>query len=180
MHQAYIALLRGINVGGNKKVPMADLKAMMEAMGFQKVKTLLNSGNVVFTGKETDVKILEAQLSDQLEQTFGFPVPVVVRKGEEVLKMVASEPFKDVEVHKDIRLYVTYIKEPHKENPLDLHWVSSDVTFHIIRFTGSEVISYLDVSKTKTTDVMNILEKTYDKDITTRNWNTVLKISKLL
>lgn len=180
MHQTYIALLRGINVGGNKKVPMADLKAMMEGMGFTHVKTLLNSGNVVFAGPETQIKKLEAQLSNQLEKTFGFPVPVVVRKGEALHKMVASDPFKDVEAHKDIRLYVTYLKEPFDKNPLELPWVSPDGAFHIIGFTGSEVISYLDVSKTKTTDAMNILEKTYGKEITTRNRNTVLKISKLL
>tara|TARA_R110000850_G_scaffold30630_1_gene84147 strand:- start:17647 stop:18192 length:546 start_codon:yes stop_codon:yes gene_type:complete len=178
--QTYIALLRGINVGGHKKVPMAALKAMMEAMGFAHVKTLLNSGNVVFTGPETDAKKLEAQLSDQLEQTFGFPVPVVVRNGEEVHKMVSSAPFKEVETHKNIRLYVTFINETLIENPLDLPWVSSDGAFHIIGFTDSEVISYLNVSKTKTTDAMNILEKTYGKHVTTRNWNTVLKIAKLL
>src|SRR5690606_20051320 len=108
------------------------------------------------------------------------PVPVVVRSGEAVSKMVESDPFKQVDVHKDIRLYVTYLKEPLKTNPLQLPWTSEDGAFRILDFTGSDVISYLDVSQTRTTDAMNILEKTFGKEITTRNWNTVLKMANLL
>jgi uncharacterized protein (DUF1697 family) len=178
--QKYIALLRGINVGGHKKVPMKDLKTLMETLGFKEIKTLLNSGNVVFNAVETSVMALEEELSAQLEKRFGFPVPVVVRSGDTLSKMVASDPFRQVEVHKDIRLYVTFLKEPRESNPLKLPWVSEEGTFHIIDFTGNEVISYLDVSKIKTTDAMNILEKTFGKEITTRNWNTVLKMASLI
>lgn len=176
---SYIALLRGINVGGNKKVSMSLLKAMMENMGFQGVKTVLNSGNIVFTATETPETLLEEKISTHLEKTFGFSIPVVVRKDDVILRWIASAPFEALEIYKDLRLYVTFVKYPFEKNPLDLPWVSEDKTFRIIEATKGEIISYLNVSKTKTTDAMNILEKAYGKEITTRNWNTMLKIAKL-
>src|SRR5260370_30248383 len=70
-----IALLRGINVGGNKKVEMARLRALMEELGYGDVRTYVNSGNVVFSGPRRSEKHLEAAIV----KTFGFDVPVVLR-----------------------------------------------------------------------------------------------------
>ncbi|MEX2593662.1 MAG: DUF1697 domain-containing protein [Anditalea sp.] len=173
--QIYVALLRGINVGGHHKIPMEELRTTFEAMGHTQVKTLLNSGNVIFEGKSAQVETLEEKIASQLEKSFGFSIPVLVRKADDIKEITACDPFKDIQIHKDIRLYVTFFKESPKEN-LKLPWVSADGSFQIIKVKGRAVCSVLDVSKSKTPYAMNVLEKSYNKDITTRNWNTVVKI----
>lgn len=179
-NQQYIALLRGINIGGHHKVPMAELRELFEKMEFFEVKTLLNSGNIIFEGKSAPIEIMEEKIATRLETIFGFPIPVLIREAKNIKEMLSAEPFKEVETTKDIRLYVTFLKKASKKALLELPWVSADNAFQIIDFNGTEVISVLDVSKKKTTEAMGILEKTFGKEITTRNWNTILKIGKLL
>jgi uncharacterized protein (DUF1697 family) len=173
-----VAFLRGINVGGHHKVPMAELKATLASMGFSDIKTLLNSGNVVFTTVPTEIAALEAQMAEALEKQFGFPVPVLIRKMEDIQQLVADNPFKNIEVHKDIRLYVTFLRNDAK-NKLTLPWTSADGAFHILSSDDKMLLSTVDISKTKTTDAMKVLDKNFTKDVTTRNWNTLVKIAQL-
>ena len=175
---ALVAFLRGINVGGHHKVPMAELKATLAGMGFSNIKTLLNSGNVVFTTAPTDIAALEARMTEALEKKFGFPIPVLIRKMEDIQGIVASNPFKDIEVHKDLRLYITFLRNDVKDN-LNLPWTSPDGAFRILSSDDKMLVSTVDISKTKTTDAMNVLDKNFTKDITTRNWNTLVKIAQL-
>lgn len=174
----WVAFLRGINVGGHHKVPMAELKATLANMGFSDIKTLLNSGNVVFTTAPTDIAALEARMTEALEKKFGFPIPVLIRKIKDIQRLVADNPYKEVEIHKDMRLYVTFLRNEIKSD-LDLPWTSADGSFQILSSDDNMLVSVVDISKTKTTDAMSVLDKNFTKDITTRNWNTLVKISSL-
>lgn len=177
--QSYIILLRGINVGGHHKVPMADLRAEMEKLGFENVVTLLNSGNVIGELLPAAEDELEERIASRLEEVFGFSIPVLVRKGAEVLQLIDSDPFKSIEVTKDTRLYVTFLKET-PEAQISVPWVSEDKSYQIIDVRGRTVCSVLDVSVTKTPKGMDALEKLYGKNVTTRNWNTMVKIAEKL
>ncbi len=171
----YIAFLRGINVGGHKKVPMADLKKTLGAIDCENVITLLNSGNVIFdTGTDTEQN-LEKRISDQIEQTFGFPVPVLVRTAEAIRQLYQADPFKDIEVHKDIRLYISFLRED-KQLGLPMPWSSDDGSFRILSDNDRSILSILDLSISGTPQAMDFLEKQYGKDITTRNWKTINRI----
>lgn len=171
----YVALLRGINVGGNKKVPMALLREMFSEMGLENPKTLLNSGNVVFESKEKNEAQLVEKLEQQIEKTFAFQVSVMVRAIEEIENIIHLDPFKKIEVDKDTRLYVTFLpKNP--ENELKLPYVSAEKDFQILQKNGREVFSVLKLKTAKSVDAMAFLEKEYGKNVTTRNWNTVKKI----
>src|SRR5690606_7188133 len=97
-----VAFLRGINVGGHHKVPMAELKTTLANMGFSDIKTLLYSGNVVFTTAATDIAALEEGMAEGVEKKFGCPVPVLIRKMEDIQQLVADNPFKEVQVHQHI------------------------------------------------------------------------------
>ncbi|SHJ07084.1 Uncharacterized conserved protein, DUF1697 family [Tangfeifania diversioriginum] len=174
--QTYVALLRGINVGGHHKVPMAELRTEMEQMGFKKINTILNSGNIIFTGPPKEESRLEADIALHLEKVFGFSIPVRVRNAGEILALTAANPFKDIEVTRDLRLYVSFLKEV-PENKLALPWVSEDKSFRIVNIRGKEVCSVLDVSVTKTPKGMELLEQFFGGDITTRNWNTLSRIA---
>ena len=171
----FVAFLRGINVGGHHKLPMAALREQLTEMGFENVQTLLNSGNVVFESSETDIQALESNMERQLAQAFNFPVPVIVRTKEELTTLVTENPFESFTIHKDLRLYVTFLKEaPSIE--LTLPYFSKDGAFQIISMTDRMIFSVLDLSISNTTKGMDELEKLVGKKCTTRNWNTVVKL----
>lgn len=171
----FIAFLRGINVGGHHKLPMAALREQLTEMGFQNVQTLLNSGNVVFETNEIDIQTLESNMERQLTQTVNFPVPVIVRTKDELVALVKQNPFESFTIHKDLLLYVTFLKEaPSIE--LKLPYLSKDGAFQIISIADRMICSVLDLSTSKTTKGMDELEKIVGKNCTTRNWNTVVKM----
>lgn len=175
----YVAFLRGINVSGHHKVPMADLRKEMEKLNFEKVITILNSGNIIFDSAKDDVKSLEKIVSDHLEKTFGFPIPTIIRKSETIYHLLDKDPFKDILLTKDIRLYVSFLQEDVKTD-LQLPWVNDNNAFKIIGKIDKAIISVLDLSITKTPKGMEALERYFGKQITTRNWNTIKRIEKKL
>lgn len=89
-----VALLRGVNVGGRHKLPMAELRALAASLGWRDVATHVQSGNLVGTVAGS-AEPVAAGLSRAIERTFGFPVPVVVRAGTEFVRDLASCPFGD-------------------------------------------------------------------------------------
>ncbi|MEM6841093.1 MAG: DUF1697 domain-containing protein [Bacteroidota bacterium] len=175
----YIAFLRGINVGGHKKVPMADLRKRIETLGFTQVTTILNSGNVIFSAPEGEKVTLEAAIAKDLERFFGFPVPVLVRRAEVISHLLEADPFQNIEVTKDIRLYVSFLKEE-PFTPITLPWSTEDSSYRILEVKDRAVCSVLDLSVTQTPKGMEALEQLFGKNITTRNWNTLVRITKKL
>lgn len=170
----FVALLRGINVGGNKKVPMAQLRDAMEKAGFKNVKTLLASGNVVFESTKAQTKTVQPLL----EKTFGFSISTIIIDHETIKKVVASNPFQNIKVTPKTRLYVTFLKDK-DESTLKIPYTSDDQSFTIIKKQDGMIFSVLDLEKSGTVDAMKILEQEFGKNITTRNYNTVEKIAKL-
>jgi uncharacterized protein (DUF1697 family) len=88
-----VALLRGINVGGHRKVPMADLRAACTATGLSQLTTYIQSGNVMFEDGPADESECAELIADTIESTFGFRVPVVVRTAEQMRTSLAAHPF---------------------------------------------------------------------------------------
>ncbi len=167
--------LRGINVGGHHKVPMAELRNKLTEIGCLNVRTLLNTGNFVFDTNQTNIQDLENKMEEYLSNSFGFPIPAIIRTRKEISDLVAENPFEKIEVHKDIRLYVSFLKDAPKAE-LTIPYVSDDKTYQIISVKEKIILSVLDLSTTNTPKGMDVLEKLYGKNITTRNWNTVKKV----
>lgn len=88
----YIALLRGVNVGGKNKVSMKELKRMLEDQGYQRVQTYLNSGNVLFDRESGDVTVLKKDLERLLWEHFHLEIPLVLLTSEELLQAVSHAP----------------------------------------------------------------------------------------
>lgn len=170
----YIALLRGINVGGHHKVPMAELKTKMAQWGYKNVITLLNSGNIVFESDETEAEEVESSLQSQLENHFGFSIPVICVNANEISNLVSDNPFEGGEINENIRLYLTFLRE--KPVTVKFSEKGSEDGFKIIETRGRIIVSVLDLSISKTVKGMEQLEKLYGKNITTRNYNTILKL----
>lgn len=178
--QKYVAFLRGINVGGHHKVPMAELRKEMEQLGYENVVTILNSGNLLFDGGGGRLDKLEKEIAEHLQQVFGFPVPTILRKAETIEALLSGDPFKGIELTKDKRFYVSFLRKD-KEVDIQFPWTSTDHSFTITAKKNKTIISVLDLSKAKTPKAMEILEKLFQKEnITTRNWKTLLRIEKKL
>jgi uncharacterized protein (DUF1697 family) len=175
----YVAFLRGINVGGHKKVPMAELREQMAAMGFTPIITILNSGNILFQTSEEDEQAIETTIAQELASHFGFSIPVMVRRAEVISGLLQRNPFQAIGVTKEIRLYVSFLKDK-PSSDLTLPWTSEDGSFRILEVKDRMVCSVLDLSVTKTPKGMDALEQLFGKQITTRNWNTLLRIGKKL
>lgn len=170
-----VAFLRGINVGGHHKVPMAELKALMEKNGFSDSKSILNSGNIIFN-YSLRAENAEVALEKLLLLHFKFPIPVIVREGEELLKSVQQEPFKKIKEEDHLHFYVSFLKDRNGKSKSDL--VLDGLM--VVSIQNDAVFFVLDKTKLQSTKGMEMLEKHFDKSLTTRNWNTIQKIAALL
>lgn len=171
----YVALLRGINVGGHHKVPMAELRKEFQNLDFENVVTILNSGNILFNAIADNLENLENIISKHLEHVFGFAIPTIIKKSETIIELIKTNPFKEISISKNIQLYVSFLHRDIEPN-LKLPWTNDDNTYKILSKTDKTIVSVLDLSSSKTPKGMLSLEKYYGKDITTRNWNTIKRI----
>lgn len=122
----YISILRGINVSGQKKIKMADLKKLYQSLGFENVQTYIQSGNIVFESKETSVIELQTIIFDAIQKHYGFEVPNIILKPEEVEVALKNNPFKEIE-----KMYFTFLaEEPTKENIKKLYTYSFDEEYY--------------------------------------------------
>ena len=173
---AIIAFLRGINVGGHKKIPMAALKSSFEAMGFRNVRTVLGSGNVVFESPGKDPN-LDQTISQGLEKAFCFPVKVVLRTVRELRAMVESDPFRGIPSGPDIKFYVTFLAQRTPDRSR-LRVPAPAKGVRIVRVTQGEILSAVTLSPgVGTPDLMAFLEKAVGSEVTTRNWQTVARLA---
>jgi uncharacterized protein (DUF1697 family) len=168
----YTAFIRGINVGGKVLIAMTDLKKLAGKAGFKDVKTILASGNVIFESALSAAGA-EKKLETALREKYKRDIFVLVRTCGELEKLVALNPFKNIKVTQNTRLYVTFCREKPKGIKPQKH-----PGFAILAVNDREIFSILELSdKIKTPDVMKIMGK--EIGITTmRNWNTVQKIIK--
>ena len=172
----YVVFLRGINIGSKKKVPMEDLRQLFEGMGYSEVRTILNSGNVIFKSGKEDEEVLQDKIENALEKRFGFEVRVVIRTRDEVQNLLKIDPFKDIEITKDTRLYITFLSEGISLTRDSVQEMAGECV-RVVRFTNREICSAIMITPDKNTvDLMGFLEKLFGQNITTRNWNTIFKI----
>ena len=175
----YVAFLRGINVGGHAAIKMADLKAAFEKMGFQDVQTVLASGNVIFTARQADAKALAAEIESGLKKAFNMNICVLLRNRDDLERLRSSEPFKGIEAAPSIRLYVTFLSEEARAPALVIPYATPGKGLRILRASATEVLCVVDLAKgTGTPEAMAVLEREFGSSLTTRNWNTILKVLK--
>ena len=172
----YIALLRGINVGGHHKIKMADLKNLLSSMGLQQVKTYIQSGNVLFESEE-GAEQLSKKIEDELNQTFGFPVPVVLRTAEEFQKIINDCPYSSDSLREGESVQVAFLGgEPAREG-ID-HMYTYNNELEECKIKGKEVYFYFRKS-IRESKLATQLPKLH-VPATVRNWKTVVKLDEML
>jgi uncharacterized protein (DUF1697 family) len=172
----HIALLRGINVGGNNMVAMSDLRAMAAKLGMSNVQTLLQSGNLVFESSRKSAAQLERLLEAEIGRRFESTIGVFVRTADEWKTLVARNPFGAEAASDPARLIVMVFKD---ECALEQVGAlqGAIVGPERVRAVGRQLyLVYPDgMGKSKLTNAL--IEKTLGMRGTARNWNTVLKLS---
>ena len=112
---AFVALLRAVNVGGTSKLPMVELKAIAETLGFGSPQTFIASGNLVFTSDKSETQLIAA-LEGALAAHMGKPVPVMVRTAAEMAAVARANPFGDAPGR---RVLCTFLPDPPPKDALD-------------------------------------------------------------
>jgi len=174
----YVALLRGINVGGHNKVKMAQLKLLCESIGFAVVSTYIQTGNVFFRSSDTSA-VLQQQLEQALLAEFDFKVSVSIRTLEALELVQANLPFKDIDLLQDSsKLMVSFLSDIAPGNAKELlqpYLHSSER----LQLSGTELYLHCPYGYGKTKLTNNLIEKKLGLNATTRNWKTLLKVCQL-
>ena len=173
----YICLLRGINVGGNKRIKMADLRQLLGNLSLKNVQTILQSGNVVFESDETNQDKLIKDIEASIEDAYGFEVKVMLRTAEEWQAIIDKKPNYDFEVAGNRLLVVCLDTVPKPENIKEL--VDSHRGDEIIYVFEQELFIYYGDGMGKSKLSNTVLERKLSVTTTARNWNTVIKLQAL-
>lgn len=173
-----MALLRGINVGGNRKVEMAKLKQTFEKLGFQDVASYINSGNLIFSdGKHSDRELTD-QIEKAIEKVFGFRVEVVIRNSSEIAAVVKTLP-KDWVNNSDMKCDVLFLwDEVNNKNVLDELKIKPGVDD--VKYLPGAIIWRVDRQNIGRSGLLKIVGTPFYKKVTIRNCNTVRKLNELL
>ncbi|MFT4030992.1 MAG: DUF1697 domain-containing protein [Siphonobacter sp.] len=167
----FVSILRGINLGNHNKISMPELKALYEKLGFNKVQTYIQSGNVIFETEETPT--LAQTIEQGITSQFGFEIPVIIRRKSALAQIIAGNPFlKDNSAFED-KMHVTLLaNEPTPAVIEKIHDYPPD-QYKII---GKEIYLYCPNGYGRTKLTNTFFEKKLKVIATTRNWRTINEI----
>jgi len=164
---AYIALLRAVNVTGNGMLPMTELKSMCEELGFKSVKTYIASGNVVFTSRKTEAQV-KAALEKAVAAYLGKPANVLIRTAAEMAAVLAASPFKEMHGSKTLAFFLDCTPEANHLDPRAHH------IDELIQPGLREIYVYYPNGQGQSR-----LRIPAFKNATARNMNTVAKLAEM-
>jgi len=174
----YVALLRGINVGGNSLIKMADLKTAFEKSGFANVTTYINSGNVLFASAEKDIQKITEKLEKDLTKAFKIDLKVVVLSHQQLENVLSNIPNEWKKDH-DLRCYIAFIKSPATSEDVVKEVQLKEGVDEIK--TGKNVV-YMSTKLSGLTKsgFTKLIGKPIYKNMTMRNLNTSQKLLTLM
>jgi len=173
----HIALLRGINVGGHKKVPMADLRKALEAAGFEDVKTYVQSGNVALSAAQKSPGKVGRAVEKAIEEAFGFDVAVVVRSRAEIAALVEEDPLGDVATNPTYRVVVFLAEKLDRKRLAGVD--PEEFAPEAFAVRDYEIVMWAPDGQRDSKLVKALSEKRTGVVGTARNWRTVEKLLDL-
>lgn len=169
--ERYAALLRGVSPMNCK---MPELKRSFEAAGFEDVRTVLSSGNVLFSAEASDEQQLERRAVAAMEQHLSRPFPVLVRSVDALRTILASDPYEAFELAPGSKRVVTFLRASPRPMP-SLPLERDEARILVVH--GREAFSAY-VPNDQGPAFMRLIESTFSKDVTTRTWDTVAKLAR--
>jgi uncharacterized protein (DUF1697 family) len=173
-----VALLRGINVGGNNMIKMSALKVSFERLGFKDVSTYINSGNVLFKTKDTDARKVEKKIERMLADEYKLPCKVVIRSAEEMASLVKKLP-KDWTGDKDWRYNVIFLR-----HTIDSKDIIAGLKFkpdiEKVTYVPGTLLWSAHVKDITRTAMLKLSSHKMFQEMTVRNLNTTRKLHELM
>jgi uncharacterized protein (DUF1697 family) len=168
----YVAMLRGINVGSGKIVKMERLRASFEALGFDRVRTYVQSGNVFFESEQKSAAVLSKRVEEKIQRDFGFAVPVLLKTSKEMEQTVSDNPLVKEKGIDHSKLHVTFLSDPPPKTAVKAlePLATGRERFRIL---NREIYLYCPDGYGRTKLSNNAIEKKFSVVATTRNWRTV-------
>lgn len=169
----YISLLRGINVGGQKKIKMNELKNLYEAQGFQNVTSYIQSGNLVFDVKSRSINSIKQKIENAIQTHYGFEVPVDIRTPATYQQIIDACPFEESrQAENSNRILVSFLSATVSKDSLALLAKVASPSEKLSLYNDVFFIYCPDgYGRSKLSN--NFVEKTLGLTATTRNWKTV-------
>ena len=172
----YIALLRGINVGG-QRVKMDHLRELFTQLDFSNVRSYIQTGNVFFETTEEDVRGIQERIEDHLKTSLGYAVAVCLRTATQLQKVIDSDPFKGIALTKEKRFSIVFLRSANAE-PFTIPKTSPDGAFEMIGQTSTELFVIWHLQNGRPGSVNKLIPKHIQTTSTTRFWHTTEKILK--
>lgn len=172
----YIALLRGINVGGHKVIKMADLKQMFESIGLKQVKTYIQSGNIVFES-EKDIGFLNKRIQSEIKNVFDFDVPVMLRTRDEFINMIKRCPYEVDSLLEGESIQVAFLANELSEKEKDQLLMQKNETEDC--FIHEKIVYLFFKNSIRNSKLMSQFQKLLTP-ATVRNWRTVNKLKAIV
>lgn len=175
----YISLLRGINVGGHKKIVMTDLKLLYETLGFTAIQTYIQSGNLIFAAETRSTAMLAQQIEQAIAQQYGFEVIVIVLTAEELQSAAQSNPFQLEGITESDQLLLVFLSQI----PLPDHVANIDHNAYLpdrFALVGSQIYLYCPNGYGQTKLSNDFFERKLRLKATTRNSNTIAKLCSMI
>jgi uncharacterized protein (DUF1697 family) len=174
----YVALLRGINVGGKNKVPMERLKEVFQELGHTEVRTYINSGNIVFESPQRNVGDLSAELEAAIETEFAFPVRALILHGATVKQIAAALPH-DWARDERSSCNVLYLF-PERASPQALEVFGFNPEYEEARYCAGAILSRVDRAHIGRSAVHKLIGTELYPHVTIRNCNTARKLAAMV
>jgi uncharacterized protein (DUF1697 family) len=172
----YVALLRGINVGGNTMIKMTELKSSFEKLGFKNVVSYINSGNLAFDSAMGEAKLVTA-IEKVIEKDFGINIKVMVRNQDAIADVLRNNPFEgEFESHKEMHVLFMTDEMPVDKQKFLIEQNKSTEKFNV---RGREIYALLKLGVAGSLLGKGFIEKKLKVPVTARNWRTVQKLIEL-
>ena len=177
MTDVYISLLRGINVSGQNKIAMSELKQLYESLGLGNVLTYVQSGNVIFTSEHDELFLLAQSIESCIQQHFGYKVPVFIRGVQDFERILTGNPFLKRKVEDPKLLHVTFLYQAAPVIKLDTANPNSDGDEFALGEQEIYLFCPFGYGRTKLNN--SFFERKLKLSATTRNWKTVFALYNL-
>ena len=168
----YISLLRGVNLGAHNRMKMEDLRKSCAALGFEQIKTYVQSGNIVFKASKQSTSGLSEKIKEKILSDFKYTVPVITKTADEIEKALHNNPFLKEKGIDASKLHVSFLWEVPVLSALK-KLETLPAKPDLFRHVGSEIYLYCPNGYGTSKLSNNILERVLSVGVTTRNWKTV-------
>jgi uncharacterized protein (DUF1697 family) len=171
-------MLKGINVGGQKQIRMESLRESYEGLGFSRVRSYVQSGNIIFESTDENPSILGKRIEAQIEQVYGYQISVFIRQAYEIQRILAGNPFINDGDADLSTLHVTFLYQSPPEAVSDKLTKPGNIS-DAFAIGESAIYLYCPNGYGKTRLTNSFFERRLGMPVTTRNWNTVNALYKI-